>query len=156
MKRLHVLLMVGVASSDPDERVWNGSGRRRSAFRHQSSRVHSRFHGSQLRTTIIPKHSRQSARPRPSAPSDALTTAEMQGFDVDVAAELGKRLGVETCFATPDWDVITAGNWANKWDLSVGSMTITPDRQKILDFTHAYYYTPAVIAVTTDVGHHVR
>ncbi len=85
-------------------------------------------------------------------PSDALTTAEMQGFDVDVAAEFGKRLGVETCFATPDWDVITAGNWANKWDLSVGSMTITPDRQKILDFTHAYYYTPAVIAVAADSG----
>ncbi|HET6846824.1 MAG TPA: transporter substrate-binding domain-containing protein [Anaerolineales bacterium] len=85
-------------------------------------------------------------------PSDALTTAEMQGFDVDVAAELGKRLGVETCFATPDWDVITAGNWANKWDLSVGSMTITPDRQKILDFTHAYYFTPAVVAVAADSG----
>jgi polar amino acid transport system substrate-binding protein len=85
-------------------------------------------------------------------PSDALTTAEMQGFDVDVAAELGKRLGVETCFATPDWDVITAGNWANKWDLSIGSMTITPDRQKILDFTHAYYFTPAVVAVAADSG----
>jgi polar amino acid transport system substrate-binding protein len=85
-------------------------------------------------------------------PGDALTTAEMQGFDVDVAAELGKRLGVETCFATPEWDMITAGNWANKWDLSVGSMTITPDRQKILDFTHAYYFTPAVIAVEADSG----
>jgi len=85
-------------------------------------------------------------------PSDALTTAEMQGFDVDVAAELGKRLGVETCFATPDWDVITAGNWANKWDVSVGSMTILPDRQKVLDFTSAYYFTPAVVAVAADSG----
>ncbi len=85
-------------------------------------------------------------------PSDTLTTAEMQGFDVDVAAELGKRLGVETCFATPDWDMITAGNWADKWDISVGSMTITPERQKVLDFTSAYYYTPAVIAVAQDSG----
>jgi polar amino acid transport system substrate-binding protein len=85
-------------------------------------------------------------------PSDALTPAEMQGFDVDVAVELGKRLGVETCFATPDWDLITAGNWADKWDISVGSMTITPDRQKVLDFTTAYYYTPAVIAVAKDSG----
>lgn len=85
-------------------------------------------------------------------PSDALTTAEMQGFDVDVAAEIGKSLGVETCFATPDWDVITAGNWADKWDLSVGSMTITPERQKILDFTTPYYYTPAVVAVAEDSG----
>ncbi len=85
-------------------------------------------------------------------PSDALTTAEMQGFDVDVATELGKRLGVETCFATPSWDAITAGNWADKWDISVGSMTITPTRQKVLDFTSAYYYTPAVVAVTKDSG----
>jgi polar amino acid transport system substrate-binding protein len=85
-------------------------------------------------------------------PSDALTTGEMQGFDVDVAAELGKRLGVETCFATPDWDVITAGNWADKWDVSVGSMTITPERQKVLDFTTAYYYTPAEVAVANDSG----
>lgn len=85
-------------------------------------------------------------------PSDALTTAEMQGFDVDVAAELGKRLGVETCFATPEWDMITAGNWANKWDVSVGSMTITPERQKVLDFTVPYYYTPAVIALAKGSG----
>ncbi len=92
---------------------------------------------------------------RPSdtkCPSDALTTAEMQGFDVDVAAELGRRLGVETCFATPSWDLITAGSWADKWDISVGSMTITPERQKVLDFTSAYYYTPAVVAVTKDSG----
>ncbi len=92
---------------------------------------------------------------RPSdtkCPSDALTTAEMQGFDVDVATELGKRLGVETCFATPNWDAITAGNWADKWDISVGSMTITPTREKVLAFTTAYYYTPAVVAVTKDSG----
>ena len=90
---------------------------------------------------------------RPSdtkCPSDALTTAEMQGFDVDVAIAIGDALGVETCFATPNWDVITAGNWADKWDVSVGSMTITTERQKILDFSVPYYYTPAVIAVSAD------
>jgi polar amino acid transport system substrate-binding protein len=90
---------------------------------------------------------------RPSAtkcPSDALTTAEMQGFDVDVAKAIGDDLGVETCFATPSWDAITAGNWANKWDVSVGSMTIKPARQKVLDFSVPYYYTPAVVAVKAD------
>ena len=90
---------------------------------------------------------------RPSdtkCPSDALTTAEMQGFDVDVAKAIGDALGVETCFATPNWDVITAGNWADKWDVSVGSMTITTDRQKVLDFSVPYYYTPAVVAVPAD------
>src|SRR5215207_11180868 len=80
---------------------------------------------------------------RPSdtkCPSDALTTAEMQGFDVDVAKAIGDGLGVETCFATPSWDAITAGSWVDKWDVSVGSMTITEDREKILDFSVPYYY----------------
>jgi len=90
---------------------------------------------------------------RPSdtkCPSDALTTAEMQGFDVDVAKAIGSDLGVETCFATPDWDLITAGSWADKWDVSVGSMTVTTTRQKVLDFSVPYYYTPAVLAVGKD------
>lgn len=83
-------------------------------------------------------------------PGDALTTAEMQGFDVDVAIAIGDSLGVETCFATPAWDLITAGNWADKWDVSVGSMTITTARQQILDFSVPYYYTPAVVAVAAN------
>jgi polar amino acid transport system substrate-binding protein len=85
-------------------------------------------------------------------PSDALTTAEMQGFDVDVAIAIGDGLGVETCFATPDWDIITAGSWADKWDVSVGSMTVTTARQGALDFSVPYYYTPAMIAVRADAG----
>jgi len=92
---------------------------------------------------------------RPSdtkCPSDALTIAEMQGFDVDVAKAIGDGLGVETCFATPDWDLITAGSWADKWDISVGSMTVTTARQEKLNFSVPYYYTPAVIAVRADAG----
>jgi polar amino acid transport system substrate-binding protein len=92
---------------------------------------------------------------RPSdtkCPSDALTTAEMQGFDVDVAKAIGDDLKVETCFATPSWDAITAGNWADKWDVSVGSMTITAGRQKALNFSGPYYFTPAVVAVRADSG----
>jgi polar amino acid transport system substrate-binding protein len=90
---------------------------------------------------------------RPSdskCPDDALTTADMQGFDVDVAIAVGEGLGVETCFATPSWDVITAGNWADKWDVSIGSMTITTARQQVLDFSVPYYFTPAVFAVSVD------
>ncbi|MFC2065087.1 transporter substrate-binding domain-containing protein [Chloroflexota bacterium] len=85
-------------------------------------------------------------------PSDVLTPAEMQGFDVDVAVEIGDRLGVETCFATPDWDMITAGNWAEKWDISVGSMTIETARKEVLEFTTPYYYTPAFFATSADSG----
>lgn len=83
-------------------------------------------------------------------PEGALTTAEMQGFDVDVAIAIGDSLGVETCFPTPAWDAITAGSWADQWDVSVGSMTITVERQAVLDFSVPYYGTPAVVAVPAD------
>ncbi len=83
-------------------------------------------------------------------PSDTLTYAEMEGFDVDVAHEVANRLGVEICYATPDWDVITAGSWADKWDMSVGSMTIKPPRPDIFHFTTPYYSPDAVIGVPAD------
>ncbi len=74
------------------------------------------------------------------------------GFDIDVGTEIAKRLGVGIRFETPDWAVITAGSWGGRWDFSVGSMTITPARQQVLDFTQPYYYTPAQMAVRSDSG----
>jgi len=75
---------------------------------------------------------------------------EMDGFDVDVAKEIANRLGVELDIITPAWEVITAGNWNGRWDMSVGSMTPTKARAEVLDFPVVYYYTPAVFAVHTD------
>jgi polar amino acid transport system substrate-binding protein len=78
---------------------------------------------------------------------DERQAAEFQGFDIDVAVEIAKRLGVEPCFVTPDWTLITAGNWSGRWDLSVGSMTITPERMENLYFSQPYYTTPAAAFV---------
>ncbi len=83
----------------------------------------------------------------PPASSLDEATGQWEGFDVDTATELAKRLGVEVEWATPGWDVITAGRWNDRWDVSVGSMTITPERAQVLDFTDPYYYTPAQLAV---------
>jgi len=79
-------------------------------------------------------------------------TEEFEGFDIDVATEIANRLGVEIKWETPAWDAITAGNWSGRWDMSVGSMTITADRQAVIDFTQPYYYTPAQMATFTDSG----
>jgi polar amino acid transport system substrate-binding protein len=81
--------------------------------------------------------------------SDQKTLGELEGFDIDAAAAIAKGLGVEPCFVTPDWTLITAGNWAGRWDISVGSMTITPERAKALFFSQPYYTTPAALFVNT-------
>ena len=72
---------------------------------------------------------------------------QFTGFDIDAAAEIAKRLGVEVCFVTPDWTLITAGSWAGRWDLSIGSMTVTPERMENLYFTQPYYTTPAAFFI---------
>jgi polar amino acid transport system substrate-binding protein len=77
-------------------------------------------------------------------------TGEYEGFDIDVATEIANRLGVEVQWETPAWELITAGGWNDRWDMSVGSMTVTPDRAEVLYFTPAYYYTPASVAVHED------
>jgi polar amino acid transport system substrate-binding protein len=77
-------------------------------------------------------------------------TGEYEGFDIDVATEIAKRLGVEVAWETPAWDIITAGSWNGRWDTTVGSMTPTNDRQKVIDFTEPYNYTPAVVVVPAD------
>lgn len=77
---------------------------------------------------------------------------EFFGFDIDVATEIANRLGVEIEWQTPAWEAITAGNWSGRWDMSVGSMTITEDRKAVIDFTQPYYYTPAQMATYADSG----
>ena len=83
--------------------------------------------------------------------ADQYTAAEFAGFDIDVAVEIARRLGVEACFIWwPTWEQVTGGYWKNAWDVSVASMTITPERMENLYFTQPYYTTPAAFFVHAD------
>ena len=77
-------------------------------------------------------------------------TSTWNGFDVEVATEIANRLGVKTDIQAQKWNTITAGSWNDRWDVSVGSMTDTVDRESLFYFTPAYYYTPAAISVFQD------
>jgi polar amino acid transport system substrate-binding protein len=77
-------------------------------------------------------------------------TGEYEGFDIDVATEIAERLDVDIAWEAPAWDTIISGNWNGRWDISVGSMTITPERAEVLHFTPPYYFTPAAYAVHKD------
>jgi polar amino acid transport system substrate-binding protein len=85
-------------------------------------------------------------------PQSELVNGAWEGFDIDVSTEIAKRLGVTAEFSAQDWAAITAGNWGGRWDVSVGSMTITVARQAALDFSPPYYYTPAQMAASTHSG----
>ena len=83
-------------------------------------------------------------------------TNKYTGFDTATAeetvkrlsAKLGKEIALE--WQTPVWDLITAGSWGGRWDMSIGSMSITKGREKVVDFADPYYYDYGSIAVGTD------
>ena len=84
-------------------------------------------------------------------------TGEWKGFDVDVAnevtARLSEQLGVEIQpeIEHHDWSTdVTAGSWNDRYDMNVGSMTVTPEREELFIFAPAYYFTPASLAVHAD------
>lgn len=75
------------------------------------------------------------------------------GFDIDVGTEIARRLGVELVATPVIWEVITAGTWANRFDMSVGSMTQTTPRLEVIDFTRPYYAIPAQMAARAELGY---
>ena len=82
--------------------------------------------------------------------SNEHTAAEFRGFDIAVASEIAKRLGVEPCFVTPQWSQIIVGNWDGRWDISVGSVAVTPERLAVLYFAQPYYSTPVAFFIHKD------
>ena len=84
--------------------------------------------------------------------SELLPDGTFEGFDIDTANEIGERLGVEVQFETPNFDEVVAGGWGGRFDISVGSVTITTPREALLSFTQPYYFTPAQMAATEASG----
>lgn len=75
------------------------------------------------------------------------------GFDNATAVEAVKRLSaavgkdIQIEWQTPTWDAITAGSWGGRWDISIGSMSVTNTRAKVVDFADPYYFDAGGVAV---------
>ncbi len=74
-------------------------------------------------------------------------TKEVVGFDVDVAKGTAEILGLGIKWEHPAWETIPGGLNNGRYDVSIGSMTITPERQETLDFSDPYYYTSGQVFV---------
>jgi polar amino acid transport system substrate-binding protein len=78
------------------------------------------------------------------------------GFDNATAVEAVKRLSamvgkdIAIEWTTPAWEAITAGGWGGRFDISIGSMSVTNGRAKVVDFVDPYYYDSGAVAVPKD------
>ncbi len=84
--------------------------------------------------------------------SQTTTDGSLTGFDIDIANALCAELGEDCTMAKTDWDGIIPALLEQKCDAIVASMSITPERMEVIDFTNKYYQTPARFVAKQDAG----
>ena len=61
------------------------------------------------------------------------------GFDIDLMREIGKRANLQIEFQNVTFDGIIGGLGNNQYDAAISAMTITPEREKKIDFSDPYF-----------------
>lgn len=82
--------------------------------------------------------------------SETNSDGQVVGFDIDIANALCSEIGKECEMVQVEWDGIIPALLERKCDAIVASMSITPDRQEVIDFTNKYYQTPAKFIAAKD------
>ena len=63
---------------------------------------------------------------------------DLIGFDIDLARVMAKNMGVKVRFINTQWDGIIPALLTGKFDLLMGGMTVTPERNLQVNFADPY------------------
>jgi polar amino acid transport system substrate-binding protein len=61
---------------------------------------------------------------------------QLIGYEIDVATRLASDLNVKVEFVPTSWDGIIPALVTGKFDIIIGGLTPTPERERVIDFTH--------------------
>jgi lysine-arginine-ornithine-binding protein len=74
------------------------------------------------------------------------------GFEIDLGNAVCERAGLECEWVKQDFDGMIAALIAGKYDFVFSSMSITEEREKVVDFSIPYYDTPSKFAARKGSG----
>lgn len=77
---------------------------------------------------------------------------EFIGFEIDVATRLAQDMGVDIEFVPTQWAGIIPALLTGKFDVLIGGMTITPERNLQVNFTIPYYYSGLSIVANKNLA----
>ena len=75
----------------------------------------------------------------PYAPFEFGREPDYQGFDVDIVNEVAKRIDLEATFVKTPFDPIFRNLAQGRFDMVASAATITPEREKTVDFSVPYF-----------------
>lgn len=74
------------------------------------------------------------------------------GFEIEVATKLAKDMGVQADLMPTAWDGIIPSLISSKFDVIIGGMSVTPQRQEQIDFTTPYSNSGQGIAASKQLA----
>ena len=74
------------------------------------------------------------------------------GFEIDVATKVAADMGVEVEFVPTAWSGIIPALIANKFDIIIGGMSITPQRNLTVNFTAPYAHSGQQMASNQELA----
>lgn len=77
-------------------------------------------------------------------------SGEIIGFDIDLAKEAAKRMGVEVEFKPVDWDGVILSLTSGDIDVIWNGLTITQERKEKIGFSKPYLNNRQIIIVSAD------
>ena len=77
---------------------------------------------------------------------------EVAGFERELGDELCARAGLTCEWVTNDWDSIIPNLVSGNYDTIIAGMSITDERDEVIDFTQDYYPPTASVYVAASEG----
>ncbi|MGK2931286.1 MAG: basic amino acid ABC transporter substrate-binding protein [Solirubrobacterales bacterium] len=91
----------------------------------------------------------------PYPPFEFGKAPDYDGFDIDLVNAIAEEIGVDTEYQDTAFDTIFTDLAQGKFDLVASASTITPDRQKVVNFSDPYYSAQQALLVpegSTDIA----
>ena len=83
-------------------------------------------------------------------PYEYIEGNEVVGIDAEIAGAIAEKLGLELQIDDMEFDSIIESVKGGKADIGLAGMTVTPERQEVINFTASYATGVQVVIVTED------
>ncbi len=74
-------------------------------------------------------------------------SGDFSGFDIDLMNAIAEKLGLEPTYQNSSFDTIFRDTASGQFDIVAAASTITPDREKVVDFSRPYYEAQQALVV---------
>jgi polar amino acid transport system substrate-binding protein len=86
----------------------------------------------------------------PFPPFEIGKPPDITGFDIEVVNAVAEKLGLAVTYQDTSFDTIFRDTAQGKFDMAVAASTITPERERTVDFSDPYYQANQSLIVARD------